>query len=444
MITCTTLIRCGHLITQDNARNVYTDGGLAILDGEVLAAGSWEEVSRGYAPENPDGYLDGSGWLVLPGLVNAHTHSPMTLLRGLGDDMEVMTWLTTRIWPLESRLTPELINLGARLACLEMLASGTTCFHDAYFHTKAVAEAVVATGIRAVLAEGLMAHPTPSYQTIEEAHAYIRDLAGEYAGSGLVRVGVFPHAAYTTNEEILRGGLALAEELNAPFGLHAAESPAETAQVLAQYGKRPIELLRDLDLLGPRTALAHCVDVTPEEAAFLAETGTHVIHCPRSNAKLASGTAPVREYLKQGVRLSLGTDGAASNNGLNLFAEMAFAAQIAKVAGYPATEPDPTVFTAQEVLDGATTGSAAALGWPELGVLAPGHPADLCALDLTRPNLRPCHSPVSQAVYAASGADVALTMVGGKIVYQDGSFPGQDLEGLLTELDAVRAWVREA
>jgi 5-methylthioadenosine/S-adenosylhomocysteine deaminase len=435
---CDTLVRCGWLLPQDRSdpdRAALRDHGLALREGRVVQLGPWDALSSCWRAAET---LDLSGCLVLPGLVNAHTHASMTLFRGLADDLPLMQWLTERIWPIEKRLTREMVRLGALLACAEMLATGTTCFADMYLYEDEVARAVDASGMRAVLSEGILGTPTKTYDTPEEACELARAHHAAWQDHPRVRFCVAAHTVYTTSVEIAARSLAVARDLDAPWMIHLAESAQETERCVERFGMRPLACLERAGVLeeGGRCLLVHCVDLDADEQARLAASGAHVCHNPRSNFKLANGLAPMAGLDALGANLCLGTDGAASNNGLNMFAEMGAAALGAK-----ARELDPTVLPAQRVLDMATLGGAAALAWPELGSLAPGGAADLTALDLSRPGLLPLYNPTSHAVYAAHGGEVRLTMVAGRALYRDGTFPDLDYPALLRETESMRDWI---
>ncbi len=434
-LACDTLVRCGLLLTQDDERTAIADAGLALAGGLVLAVGPYAAVAAAHAPA---GMLDLSGCLVLPGLVNTHGHAPMTLLRGLADDKPLMPWLEEDIWPIEGRLTPEHMELGMALACAEMLRTGTTCFCDMYVWQDRNLRAVEHAGIRAVLGEGIFEFPTSSYSTIDQAFARAEALLTALQGHPLVRGCVALHALYTSSPATQARSMDLAERFDAPWTVHLAETSQETATVLTGCGARPVPCAAARGLLRPRTLAAHCVDLDPGDIRLLAESGCGVTHQPSSNFKLASGFAPVPALLDAGVRVSLGTDGAASNNGLNLFGEMRACA-----LAHKAVARDATAIPAQAVLDMATRHGADNLGWPELGRLAPGSAADLAALDLAAPNLQPLYNPVSHVAYAATGHEVRLTMVAGKVVYRDGAFPGFDYPGLLAEVAEAARWIRE-
>lgn len=432
-LACDTLVTADCVLTQDADRRTLDKGAVAIQGGRILAVGPVAEVEAAYVPTTR---LDLGRRLLMPGLVNTHTHASMSIFRGYADDLPLMEWLTKHIWPAEKALTHEIVYHGALLACAEMMRSGTTTFCDMYLLENEVGAAVDDAGLRAVIGEGLFAFPSPAYEDIEEGYEVAKALRRAYLGHPRITTAIAPHAVYTTTPEILQKSYAMAEELGLIWKIHLAESPAESAESLARFGLRPVEYLHSLGLLTPRVLLAHGVDVTPDEIALLAETGVKVAHNPESNMKLASGMAPIPAMLDAGVTVGLGTDGAASNNNLNLFTEMLCAALMQK-----ARLGDPTTMTAQTVLDMATRQGGVCLGLPDVGALEPGRRADLIALDLTEPNLQPLYAPVSHVVYAASGHEVDFTMVEGEVLYSDRTFRRFDYAALLDEIDAIRKWV---
>ncbi len=432
---CDMLIKAQCCITQDKTRRVIDNAGLAVTDGVFTDVGTWDEVSAHY---HADQTMDLGPSLILPGLVNAHTHASMTLLRGLADDLPLMQWLTEHIFPVEQKLTPELVNLGARLACAEMLRSGTTCFHDMYLMESAVAEAADACGLRAVTGEVIFAFPSPAYADLDAALDLVRAQFDRWKDHPRVGMAVMPHAVYTTTPELLERTFALAEELDIPVHMHLAETAHETSDCLEKFGDRPVAYAKRLGLLSPRLVVAHAVDLELDEIETLSSAGVHAVHCPESNMKLANGFCRVQRMLDLGVNVALGTDGAASNNNLNMFTEMASAALLQKVH-----RKDPTVLNAQTVLDMATVNGAKALGLDHVGAIAPGMAADCTALDLTSPNLQPMYNPVSHVVYATAGGDVRMTMIDGRVLYLDGKFPEMDYDGLLKEIAVAGKWVRD-
>ncbi len=432
--TCDLLLTAQYVLTQDRMSPPSRDAGLALKDGRILAVDGAEELRRAYAPART---IDLPDCLIMPGLINAHTHASMTLLRGFADDLPLMTWLNEHIFPMEKRLNADLIALGATLACAEMARFGVTAFQDMYIIEDAVFAAVEKTGLRMLGGEVVFSFPSLPYATEEEAFALVREQAARWRGHPRVRVAVMPHAVYTTSPPLLLRCRDLADEMDIPLHIHLGETASESAACLKEHGKRPVAYCRDLGLLSPRATVAHAVDLTEEELDMLAESGAAVAHCPRSNMKLASGVARVPDMLARGIPVGLGTDGAASSNNLNLFAEMSAAALLHKVANR-----DPVVVPARIALDMATLGGAAALHRPELGALRAGGPADLIAVDLTAPNMLPEHTPASNLVYAATGAEVRLTMVEGEILYQDGKYSRIDMAALREEIKEAIARLR--
>lgn len=371
--------------------------------------------------------------LVLPGLVNAHSHAAMTFLRGLADDMPLMEWLEQCIFPVEARLTPDIVRLGSLLGFAEMLRTGITASMDMYLFEGAVFEAAEQAGLRCVGGEAVFGFPSAACADWRTALEATRALAARYAGHARLSVAVNAHSVYTTTPEILVACRDLALELGLPLHMHLAETRRETETCLATHKKRPVEYCHDLGLLDAPCTFAHVVDVSEAELELLAAHRAVAVHNPSSNMKLASGAAPVPAMLDRGVRVGLGTDGPASNNQCNLFTEMGRAALLHKLIGR-----DPSLLPAQDVLDMATLGGAAALRLPHIGALAPGMAADCVALDLDAPNLQPLFNPVSQLVYAATGHETRLTMVGGEVVYRDGRFTRFDYNELRREAARLR------
>ncbi|OIQ51582.1 5-methylthioadenosine/S-adenosylhomocysteine deaminase [Pseudodesulfovibrio hydrargyri] len=433
---CDLLVRADAVITQDDERRVLTDAAVAILNGMVIEVGDYATLDARYDPLQR---LDMSGKMLMPGLVNGHTHLPMTLLRGFADDLPLMDWLEGHIWPVEAKLDEDLLGIGARLGCAELIRTGCTAFLNGYFHERVTGEAASGCGLRAVLGEGFFAFPSPFFPTAEVCWEAIRSLEEHFRDDPLVRTAVTPHAAFTVPPEVLAASFELAESLDIPWQTHLAESPTETAVCLGKYGMRPVEILRREGLLSPRVTLHHCVDVEEKEIAQLAASGTNVVHNPASNLKLCSGMSPVQAMLDAGVNVGLGTDGASSNNQLNMFRDMGLAALMGKVR-----HGDASAVNAQTALDMATRNSARCLGWPELGRIQAGHPADMIALDLSSPNLMPVFNHVSHAVYASTGMEVCMTMVAGEVLYLYGEFRTLDVSGLRKEAVRCAKWVRNA
>lgn len=355
---------------------------------------------------------------LLPGLINLHTHAAMALMRGLADDQPLMTWLNQHIWPAESQMMSErFVRDGTLLACAEMLRGGITCFNDMYFFPQAAAEAVDQSGMRACLGLAVLDFPSPY---AADADDYLnKGFAARDALRGHARIGtcLAPHAPYTVNDRIFGKVLTYADQLGLNIHLHLHETNDEIAQGEAQYGTRPLQRLLELGLLGPNVLAAHCVHMTPIEIETMAVQGAHVAHCPGSNLKLGSGIAPVAQMLEAGVNVGLGSDGAASNNRLDMFSEMRLAALLAKAAG------DAAVLPAMQVLEMATINGARALGMDDsIGSLEPGKQADLIAVDFSAAEMQPCFDPISHLIYVAGREHVSHTWVAGELCYERGIY----------------------
>jgi len=376
--------------------------------GDIEAVGAPGDLATG------DEELDASGGLVIPGLVNAHTHVAMTLLRGYADDKPLDRWLREDIWPVEAELTPEDVRAGAELGLVEMIKSGTTAFSEMYFHVDAIADAVERAGVRAVLGHtGITVgkDETAAHEDMQRSLVVARELDGR--ADGRITTTFQAHSLTTVGESFLREYVRKATDAGLPIHVHANETEDDVEAIVDEHGVRPLEYADDVGLLGPDTFLAHCVHVDEGEIDLLAETGTGVAHCPASNMKLASGMAPVQAMLDAGVRVGLGTDGAASNNDLDAFDEMRDAAMIGKLAA-----EDASAMAAGTVLEVATRGGADVLGL-DAGRIEAGASADLAVVDLDRPHLTPAHDLVSHLVYAARGSDVRHTVCDGQVLMCD-------------------------
>ncbi len=429
---CDTLIRAGVIVTQNKKREILNDASVAIDNGIIQAMGPSGELIKNWHPKKT---LDFSDSLLMPGLVNAHTHAAMTFVRGYADDLPLLEWLETRIFPVEARLTPEIVRMGSLLGYAEMLSCGVTSCIDMYLFEGAVLEAADLAGIRCLGGEAVFAFSSPACKDYKEALKETASLAEKYSNSRRIRVAVNPHSVYTTNEKILAECRDLALEYNLPLHIHLAESPAESENSLKLYNKRPVAWCEQNALFDCRLLAAHLVDLTHEEINILSRNNVMAIHNPSSNMKLASGISPVSEMIEAGMTVGLGTDGPASNNNLNIFQEMKLAALLNKVASN-----SPTSLPAGTVLDMATINGARISGYTDLGSLEPGMRADCIALDLTLPNMLPLHNPISQLVYSANGGECQMTMVEGEVVYMNGKFSRFDYDDLLKEFKALKAF----
>lgn len=365
--------------------------------------------------------------VLIPGLINLHTHAAMTLLRGLADDMPLMTWLQQHIWPAEAEFVSErFVRDGTLLASAEMLRGGITCFNDMYFFPQAAAEAVAQSGIRANL--GLVVLEFPSAYA-SDADDYIhKGLAARDAmrDQALITTSLAPHAPYTISDRTFERVLTYADQLSLNIHTHIHETHDEIAQSQKEYGMRPLHRLSSLGLLGPNLIAAHCVHLNQEEMELLAENGCHIAHCPASNLKLACGIAPVSRLMQQGVNIGLGTDGASSNNRLDMFAEMRLAALLAK-----GSSGDAAALPASQALEMATINAARALGLDnKLGSIEQGKMADLAAVRIADPETMPCFDPLSHLVYAAGREHVSHVWVAGELRYQQGVFTNIEAQEL--------------
>ncbi|MDH5443540.1 MAG: amidohydrolase family protein [Hadesarchaea archaeon] len=401
------LIKDGRIITMDPQRHVLDRGSVVIEGDKIVSVGKEVKVRA-------DTVIDARGKAVLPGLINAHTHLSMTLLRGVADDMELDPWLKTKIWPIEKNLRAEDCYVGALLGCLEMIKSGTTCFADQYFFMEDVARAVEKAGIRGVLSYGIIEQGDPKKRKseIQAGEKLVKTCHGMANGRILTMFG--PHAPYTCSPECLAQVKELAKKYKVGIHTHIAESKWEVEEIIKKYGKRPVEHLDAIGFLGSEVLAAHCVQLTGQEIRILHDRGVKPVHNPVSNMKIACGVSPVPEMLAAGIPVALGTDGAASNNALDMFSEMKFAALLNKVDKF-----DPTVMPAQSVLEMATVNGARALGLGEnLGSLEVGKKADLILVDFRKPHLTPLHNVISHLVYSATGSDVDTVIVEGKVIMQ--------------------------
>lgn len=386
---------------------VYRDCSVLIKDDKLLSITPTKDVATHFDVSQR---IDLSGKLLLPGLINCHGHAAMTLLRGYADDLPLDTWLQQYIWPAESRwVNEQFVTDGSRLAIAEMLLSGTTCFADMYFFPEATASVAHALGIRAQLAFPIIDFPNNWSRDADDALHKGLVLRDKYRSNALIDVAFGPHAPYTVSDAALHKIATYSEELQAPVHIHLHETPSELAQSEKTYGKRPIERLLDLGLLSPLTLCVHMTQVSDQDIVLLKDNGSHVIHCPQSNMKLASGTCPAQQLLDAGINLALGTDGAASNNDLDLFAEMQTAALLGKLSS-----GNPSAIDAMNALEMATINGARALGLEDsIGSLEPGKQADIIAIDFNQLASMPMHQPLSQLVYTAAGQRVTDVWIAG-------------------------------
>ncbi len=373
-----------------------------------------------------DEIIGGDNFIVMPGLVNTHTHAAMIAFRGLADDLPLFDWLQNYIWPAEGKFVDrEFIRKAVPVAIGEMISTGTTLFADMYFFQQDAAEMAKSIGMRAVLAEGIIAFPTPTAETWEKQLEYNEEFIKNWIGDELIKPSLGPHAPYTTTGEILAKVKEVSAKYGVPIQIHVAETRQEVQEVSEKFGRTPVRYLDSLDFLDSGVISAHSVWLDDEEIEIYVNKKVGIASCPQSNAKLASGVAPHKKYIEKGARLALGTDGDASNNSLDMFQEMKFMALVCKL-----NTLDPTACPALEVLKSATIRGAQVLGYEDLGDIKEGFLADLITLRINDPHSSPVYNPISHIVYAAKGTDVNDVIINGKIVYKNREFLTLDIENV--------------
>lgn len=423
-----TAIINGLIVTIDENNRIIKNGTLTIQDDAIDYIGdNIEDLSQF------DQVIDAKGKIVMPGLINTHGHTPMTLLRGVSDDLPLQEWLEKKIWPLERQFTEEHIYWGSRLAIVEMIKTGTTTFSDMYIHMDIIAEAVKDTGIRGNLSRGIIGFGGSEEKNKKLLEA--ADFAKRWNNSadGRITTMMSPHSPYSCDPDFIKEIVQAAEDLNLPIQIHLSETSAEVELSINQFGKRPVELLADIGLFERPSLVAHGVHLLPNEIEILADKDVRVSHNPGSNLKLGSGIAPIPQLIKRNITVSLGTDGAASNNNLDLFDELRLAALIHK-----GVNQDSTLIDALTAIKMATIKGAKSLFIDHLtGTLAVGKKADLIMLNIDQPHFYPMHDPISHLVYTASGADVTDTFVNGKQLMKDRKLLYMDEERICYEVGKI-------
>jgi 5-methylthioadenosine/S-adenosylhomocysteine deaminase len=430
------LIYNGTILTIDDQDTVIPNGILTISGNTIRHIGKGEK-----GPLSAKRKIDAEGGLVLPGLINSHTHAAMTLFRGLADDLPLMDWLNNYIFPAESKMDGDFVRVGTLLACAEMIMSGTTTFCDMYLFEEEVAQAAKEAGMRCLAGEVLYDFPSPNYGPIEKGFLYTEALIERWKDDPLVNIAVEPHSLFTCGKELLLRANDLALSKGVPLILHLAETREELKEIEKRFGKSPVHHLMDLKLLGPHLIVDHCIHVNEHEIELLAEHEVRVVHNPESNMKLASGIAPVPEMIAKGITVGLGTDGCASNNNLDLFGEIDMAAKLHKVS-----KLDPTVMNAHTLIKMATIEGAKALGLDAItGSLKVGKRADLIMIDTNMPHLTPMYNPYSHLVYAARGHDVKHVIIDGTVVMENRRLCTLDIADIIARAKEkskkVREWV---
>lgn len=425
MVNVDYIIHAEYVLPMDESLSIIKNGAIAIKDSRIVDIGKEEDIFQKYTSKN---IINGNSKVIFPGLINTHTHAAMVYFRGIADDLPLKEWLENHIWPAENRwLSPEFISDAVELACLEMLKGGVTTYNDMYFYEDAAAKVNKRIGMRAVLGVGILDFPTRSASTQDEyfsnAEAFIKD----WKGDSLIVPCIAPHALYTCNSDTLKRVRKVADSMDIPIHIHLSETRWEVEEIKKRHNITPVEYLEDIGFLDEQVLAAHCVWLTDREIEILAKRKVGVSHCIESNLKLSSGIAPVVKMLKAGVKVSFGTDGAASNNDLNILSEMSTSAKIHKTYS-----DDPTVLDAKTVLLMATRWGAHVLGLGDIiGSIEKGKFADLVIANLKKPHLMPIYNIYSHIVYSMISSDIEMVMVNGKIVINDGKLTTADESEIL-------------
>lgn len=407
------LVLGGTIVTMNQSREVIPDGGIAVKGGRIVAVGARADIRRKYVARQT---VTAAGRIIIPGLINGHTHVPMVLFRGLADDLDLQEWLTKYIFPAEAKnVTEEFVRVGTRLGLAEMIRGGTTTYCDMYYFEDAIAEETAKAGVRGVLGETVIDFPVADNKTNAEAMAYVEKFVKRWQGHELIVAAIAPHAPYTVSEEHLRAARAFSDRTGAPIVTHISETKREVDDSVKTKGASPIAYLDRIGFLCEQVIAAHVVWPQGNDSDILKQRGVGVVHNPQSNMKLAAGVAPVPQMLKDGLRVGLGTDGAASNNDLSMWEEMDSAAKLHKVFS-----GDPKVISAQEAFELATIRGAAALHLErEIGSLEVGKRADLVIVEGDSLNQIPSYSIYSGLVYSTKASDVQTVIINGRIVMRD-------------------------
>jgi 5-methylthioadenosine/S-adenosylhomocysteine deaminase len=407
------LVMGGTLVSMDKERRIIPDAGVAIAGGRIVAVGSRGDIAGAYAAPQT---VNANGRLIVPGLINGHTHIPMTLFRGLADDLDLQDWLTKYIFPAEAKnVSEEFVRAGTRLGLAEMIRGGTTTYCDMYYFEDAIADETAKAGVRGVLGETIIDFPVADNKTNAEAMAYTERFVRKWQGHELITPAIAPHAPYTVSEEHLKAARAFSDRTGAPIVTHLAESKREVDDSIKAKGASPIDYLERIGFLNNKVIAAHVIWPSPSEIGVLKRLGVGVVHNPQSNMKLAAGVSPVPKMLAEGLMVGLGTDGAASNNDLNMWEEMDTAAKLHKVFS-----GDPKVMSAQEAFELATIRGAQALHMEnEIGSIEKGKRADLVIVERDSLNQIPLYNIYSDLVYATKANDVETVIINGRIVMRD-------------------------
>jgi 5-methylthioadenosine/S-adenosylhomocysteine deaminase len=421
------IITADYILPMDASMSVIEKGAIAVQGTDILDVGTAENIFARYSSEK---IISKKNNVLFPGLINTHTHAAMVYFRGMADDLPLQEWLKNHIWPAENKwLSPEFISDSIELACLEMLKGGVTVYNDMYFFEDAAARSTKKMGMRAVLGCGILDFPTRSGNSADEYLAHAESFINDWKGDELISPCIAPHALYTCGPETLKKAKAMAEKYTVPLHIHLSETQWEVEEVKSRHHKKPVHHLESLGFLDETVLAAHCIWIDDDEIELLAKRKVGVSHCMESNLKLASGFSPVVTMLMTGIKVTFGTDGAASNNDLNIMSEMSTTAKVHK-----ALSENPTVLDAKTVLLMATRWGAEALGLGDrIGSLEKGKRADFVSLDLKKPHLTPIYNVCSHIVYAAMASDISDVMVNGRFVIENGMLVTADEQEILAK-----------
>lgn len=426
----TRIVTARYFLPDSCQENLIHDGGIVIQGDTILECGTREKLLSKF-PDS-DTFHENHG-LLMPGLINTHTHAPMSCLRGFADDLPLMTWLQEHIFPVESKLTPDMVYASSLLSMAEMIKTGTTSFCDMYLFAKEVARATETIGLRGWIGEVLYNFPSPNYGELENGFTYIEEMFEQYNNHPTITITADPHAVYTCSPELLKRIKKTADKHNCLLVTHLSENETEVQGCIEQYGCSPVQHLYKLGLLGPNLLAAHCVQLSDDDMQLLSDNDVKISHCAESNMKLASGVAKIPEMLSRQMCVSIGTDGSASNNDVDMFGEMNSVAKIHKVQTL-----DPTVVNSEQTLAAATIQGAKALGAETfIGSLEAGKKADCIILDMHQPHLTPVYNIVSHLVYAARGTDTIHSFINGRMVMQNRKLLTIDEPLLLRDMQRI-------
>lgn len=408
------IIHGDYVITMNDNMDLIYEGAIAIKDTNIIKVGTAKDIKRDFTSKT---IIDGKGKAVLPGLINTHTHAAMVYFRGLADDLLLKDWLENHMWPAENAfLSPEFISDATELACLEMIKAGVTTYNDMYFFCESAAKSTIKAGMRAVLGVGILDFPSVSANNKDEYFANAQRMIDQYKGHKLITPCVAPHTIYTCGKETLKDAKNLAEKYDLPIHIHLSETEWEAGESIKRYGMRPVKFLDSIGFLSEKVVSAHCVWLDEEEIDIMAKSNASVSHCIESNMKLASGFAPIVNMINKGLNVSIGTDGAASNNDLSLLGEISTVAKVHK-----ALSKDPTAMNDKLALTMGTKNGAKALGMSHLiGTIEEGKEADIISINLKKPHLTPIYDIYSHIVYAAMGSDIDTVIIRGNIIMDNG------------------------